>query len=216
MFYFAINATVWGWGDPHINTLDNANYTFNGWGEYTLSRIGNFTLQGRTSPVNESDTTNSATQFAAFAFGFSNNYVEVSSLAPCILRTNKVSSCLQPLTQVRLENGSFVVLLNSADITDTVQNTGDSNSNSTLVFLERTSENSILTSFSNGIAVTVSESFGLLSFVSSIPEEFQGMPVGLLGNFNGDSSDDLIYPNGTQLDIDSSDRMIHDFGQSCT
>ena len=117
--------------------------------------------------------------------------------------------------QVRLESGNFVVLLNSADITDTVRNVDDSNSDSTLVYFERTSESSILTSFSNGITVTVSESFGLLSFVSSIPESFQGMPVGLLGNFNGDSSDDLIYPNGTQLDIDSSDRMIHNFGQSC-
>ena len=74
---FLLNATVWGFGDPHINTLDNANYTFNGWGEYTLTRIGNFSLLGRTSPVNKSET-NSATQFAAFAFGFSNNLVEVS------------------------------------------------------------------------------------------------------------------------------------------
>ena len=107
------------------------------------------------------------------------------------------------------------MLLNSADITDTVRNVNDSNSNSTLVYFERTSERSIVTAFNNGITITVSESFGLLSFVSSISEEFQGMSVGLLGNFNGDSSDDLIYPDGTQIDIDSTDRIIHDFGQSC-
>ena len=64
--------TAWGWGDPHITTLDGRTYTFNGWGEYTLlepaSNTTQFVLQGRTAPVNES-TSNSATQFSAFAFG---------------------------------------------------------------------------------------------------------------------------------------------------
>ena len=68
--------SAWAWGDPHITTLDGRTYTFNGWGEYILlehltdltnSTIG-FTLQGRTSLVNES-ISNSATQFSAFAFG---------------------------------------------------------------------------------------------------------------------------------------------------
>ena len=64
--------TAWGWGDPHITTLDDRTYTFNGWGEYTLlepaSNKTQFVLQGRTAPVNES-VSNSATQFSAFAFG---------------------------------------------------------------------------------------------------------------------------------------------------
>ena len=75
MFLHLLHA-AWGWGDPHITTLDGRTYTFNGWGEYILLELtpaeeGNttqFVLQGRTSPVNES-TGNSATQFSAFAFG---------------------------------------------------------------------------------------------------------------------------------------------------
>ncbi len=66
-------------GDPHINTLDGADYTFNGWGEYTLSEIGNFTFQGRTTPVNES-VMGSATQFSALAFGIPGAIVEVKHL----------------------------------------------------------------------------------------------------------------------------------------
>ena len=61
----------------------------------------------------------------------------------------------------------------------------------------------------------MSLSLGLLSFVATSPEESMGTTVGLLGNFNGDTSDDFMYRNGTFLDADASDRMIHDFGQSC-
>ena len=73
--------TAWGWGDPHITTLDDKVYTFNGLGEYTLLQLtaasgnGTFTLQGRTELVINS----TATQFSAFAFGSpSTDIVEVS------------------------------------------------------------------------------------------------------------------------------------------
>ena len=75
--------TAWGWGDPHITTLDDEVYTFNGLGEYTLLQLtpasdnDDFTLQGRTELVVNS----TATQFSAFAFGSpSADMVEVSIL----------------------------------------------------------------------------------------------------------------------------------------
>ena len=61
----------------------------------------------------------------------------------------------------------------------------------------------------------MSVSLGLLSFVATVPQEFEGNASGLLGNFNGDESDDLRYPNGTEIDVNSPHRLIHDFGQSC-
>lgn len=66
--------SAWGLGDPHITTLDGYQYTFNGWGEYVLVNVENeFVLQGRTSPVNNSN----ATMFSAFAFGVTEAIVEV-------------------------------------------------------------------------------------------------------------------------------------------
>ena len=79
--FTSFSYTAWGWGDPHITTLDDRVYTFNGLGEYTLLQLttasgnGDFTLQGRTQLVVNS----TATQFSAFAFGHpSADTIEVS------------------------------------------------------------------------------------------------------------------------------------------
>lgn len=59
------------WGDPHITTLDGAQYTFNGYGEYTMMKIDTdkkFTLQARTELfTDENGVTSNATVFSAFA-----------------------------------------------------------------------------------------------------------------------------------------------------
>jgi hypothetical protein len=117
--------------------------------------------------------------------------------------------------QVQLQNSELRLLLNSEDITSTIPAANDTNTNSTLVFFQRVSDNSILTLFSNGISITVTTSFDILNFVAAIPQEYQGLASGLLGNYNGDSSDDLMYANGTVIGTDSSSEAIHDFSQSC-
>ena len=68
------------YGDPHITTLDGTQYTFNGWGEYTMITIAtqalNFTLQGRTDLAEtERGTLTNATVFTAF--GAEENGVQV-------------------------------------------------------------------------------------------------------------------------------------------
>ncbi len=116
---------------------------------------------------------------------------------------------------MRLADSELQVLLNSEDISSTVADVNDTNSQSLLVIIERVSTDSILFSFSNDIGTKITASMGLLSFVLSVPQEFEGKSSGLLGNFNGDDSDDFKYSNGTLLDSTANDRMIHDFGQSC-
>ena len=60
------------WGDPHIRTLDNQNFTFNGLGEYTLLQVRTenvtFDIQGRTTrPLRVDGQYSTATVFSAFA-----------------------------------------------------------------------------------------------------------------------------------------------------
>ncbi len=74
---------AWGRGDPHIKTLDGRDYTFNGWGEYLLSRIvapvPEFYLQGRTSQLPGTQ----ATEFTAFCFGNNMSSVMVRKRTVC-------------------------------------------------------------------------------------------------------------------------------------
>ena len=63
--------------------------------------------------------------------------------------------------------------------------------------------------------MTISLSSGMLSFVLEMPDQFQNITQGLMGNNNGIGTDDIVYRNGTMLSQNVSDRLIHDFGQSC-
>ena len=126
--------------------------------------------------------------------------------------------------------GYLEVFLDGRNITDDI--TDSPSQFSTLVNIQRPSNvaigstvslngnsdsnmNQIESIFSGGISVTVTLLSGLLNVVASLPQQFMGQTQGLLGNFNGNSTDDFIHPNGTLLNNDASDRMIHDFGLTC-
>ncbi|KAK7482987.1 hypothetical protein BaRGS_00025764, partial [Batillaria attramentaria] len=69
--FYELRPKAWLFGDPHIVTLDEKDYVFNGWGEYTMVTLNttdvNFVLQGRTDLAEtENGTLTNATVFTAF------------------------------------------------------------------------------------------------------------------------------------------------------
>ena len=107
------------------------------------------------------------------------------------------------------------LLYNGVDIGLNVTDTNDTYSGN-IVDITRTDNDSIVSAFSNGLAVTVSVSLmSMLSIVVNVPVEYDSQTQGLMGNFNGNSTDDFIFPNGSMLDDGATDRMIHSFGQAC-
>ena len=74
----------------------------------------------------------------------------------------------------------------------------------------------ILTTFPCGLTIQVRVDGGIPNIVTTLPQQLRGSTRGLLGNFNNDSMDDFIFRDGvTVLANNVSDRMIHEFGQSC-
>ena len=107
------------------------------------------------------------------------------------------------------------LLYNSVDIGLNLTSVNDTYSGG-MVEITRTDNNTILSVFNNGLAVTISVSLmGMMNIVVNLPVEYDSQTEGLMGNFNGNSTDDFVFPNGSMLDDEASDRMIHTFGQAC-
>ncbi|XP_061422345.1 mucin-like protein [Lethenteron reissneri] len=180
-------------GDPHVTTLDNAAYTFNGLGEYTvLEAFGEnitFTMQARTA--------------IAGVIGVS----KATSFVAIVAQENGSAK-----VEWILKNNITIILVDGdvANITDS------------RVYFNKTSvwrsENSSITaSFPSGISVNVTASYGALNFITMLPESFINMTQGLLGVFNKDPTDDFRAANGTVLpfngtDVPSESRIYYEFG----
>lgn len=129
------------------------------------------------------------------------------------MSSNQISFFLLSCFQVRFtDDGELEILLNG-NITNLSNVNASSVDNN--VDIRRTAVNAIQTTFSTGISVTVTLQSDILDFVATLPQSFMGRTLGLLGNFNGNDTDDFIYPDGTVLSNDAQDREIHSFGQSC-
>lgn len=108
----------------------------------------------------------------------------------------------------------FIVQYNRVDISINVTNVDDTFSD-TNISVTRTAENTVLSVFPSGVSVSVGVSGDIPNVVVSLPQDFRGETRGLMGNFNGNDTDDLIFFNGTMLSNDASEREIFEFGQSC-
>ena len=109
---------------------------------------------------------------------------------------------------------SFVIKLNGTNVSGSLTSVGD-NVTMSSSFIERSSNNSIAVSFTSGVGITINYTAGLLVYTLEVPSSFEGTTSGLLGNYNDDNSDEFVFRNGTMISNSSTDREIHQFGQSC-
>ena len=109
-----------------------------------------------------------------------------------------------------------MTLVDGIDVTDElIANNGTAMYSDNAISINRTSNTSVRISFMSGVGMEVALRTGFLSFLGKMPLEFMGKLRGLLGNFDGNASNDFIFPNGTMLPVNSSDRQLHYYGQSC-
>ncbi|XP_052777794.1 uncharacterized protein LOC128215112 [Mya arenaria] len=186
------------WGDPHIRTLDNFNFTFNGLGEFTLFRLRTenitFDMQGRTArPVKADGKLSSATVFTAFAaFEKETNasvHVELNDERDDIsIYGNKEDLSkkfkLQP-SNFTYKDGNIIIQKANTSVT---------------VLFSRI-----------GIFMNITVAAKLLSINVMVPKVLKGKPLGLLGNYDEDPYNDFVYPNGTGFPFNASEREIFSY-----
>ncbi|RNA26539.1 sushi domain-containing 2-like [Brachionus plicatilis] len=182
-------------GDPHFLTFDELAYTFNGYGEYTLFQIKdiNFTVQVRIAPItSKNGTISQGTVYKAISVKGNNNTDHV-----------QVELDFKNNLFIRI-NGEFFYVENESLSFNGLQLTVTDQTKIELVY-----------NVGINIEILVTSSRNALMLFTSISQNYRSRTVGLLGNFNGDSSDDFILPNGTLLNLNAkNDRDIFEnFGQ---
>ncbi|XP_070537209.1 mucin-4-like [Ptychodera flava] len=195
-------------GDPHITTLDNATYTFNGLGEYILVEVGDavFTLQARTSRfVTSSGGLSNATIFTAFVAR-----QNASSIVEFTMNENATDYSI--LVDGTPFNTSLLSedLLSSDEFIDVqfyLKVEIPSNVTRTIAV------------FSSGIGVSVGISQGMLDAAFIAPDSFKNKTRGLLGVWNDDPADDFLRRDGTyqqpsQIGQNLTEVDYFDFGQT--
>ncbi|XP_065942276.1 uncharacterized protein [Magallana gigas] len=187
-------------GDPHIVTLDGKNYTFNGYGEYTMLKISKdsvqFDLQARTDLATTANGTSiNATIFSAF------------------VAKDQTGSKLQ--IEMSRDKTKMLVRVNGRDMTREFRS-------KSYVFLNHKLtvrwENRTLAASFLQTSIILRVSLGVRFLISEVVVDnaYRGCAKGLMGNFDGNATNEFILPNGILLDGNATktERDIYfNFGQ---
>ncbi|XP_053329471.1 sushi domain-containing protein 2 [Spea bombifrons] len=177
-------------GDPHLITLDGANFTFKGKGEYTLvtSPYTALNTQGRTQP-------------ATFSNGSASSVTGFSSV---VMKENN-----SDIIEVRLAGNSqrLEILLNKE-----VVNFDRSWIDLSGVFLYSATNQNVTVMFPSGAGVEVRGRGSFLSVTALLPDKFMNRTQGLLGVMNHNPLDDFTFRNGTILPLDASPQELFQLG----
>uniref|UniRef100_A0A8W8NDF3 Fibrillin-1 n=1 Tax=Magallana gigas TaxID=29159 RepID=A0A8W8NDF3_MAGGI len=188
-------------GDPHIGTLDGGQYTFNGYGEYTMMKLDagsvNFELQARTDLTsNANGTTINATIFSAF------------------VAKDQTGATMQ--VELSRNKDKMYIRGNGRDLTINFDN--DQGFSFITENLSMTKENDTVsaTFLQSSITIRISMGVRFLSCESVVSDEYKGNVTGLMGNFDGDKNNDFILPDGSTLTgsaVNSERNIYTNFGQ---
>ncbi|XP_062609556.1 uncharacterized protein LOC134271356 [Saccostrea cucullata] len=187
-------------GDPHIRTLDGKQYTFNGHGEYVMMEITKdgtrFDFQARTEPATTSNgTVINATVFSAF------------------VAQDQTGSKVQ--IEMSSNKQDLIIRGNGNDLTTRFQNTNYTYLTQNLSI--RWENKSILASFFQS-SIILKIRLGVRFLISEVvvDDTYSGFVKGLMGNFDGNATNDFILPNGTILSENATRTerdIFYNFGQ---
>ena len=192
--------TGWWFGDPHIVTLDGHKYTFNGKGDYILldTDDNSFTLHGRmeeVSMVNGNPASGGTVFTALVARQSDSDTIQFELREELYPRINGVVDMFTDINEKTFTN----------------------------VIVQRKGNDSFSAAFSSGVYIEVSAvtQSNLAPYISvvivSMPVSYQGLTRGLMGNYNGDTADDLVpRSGGDPLPLNSTLDTLHwNFGVTC-
>ncbi|XP_020713697.1 protein mesh isoform X4 [Ceratitis capitata] len=192
-------------GDPHFITFDGTPYTFNGLGEFVLSRSVSadrrFEVQGRFEqvPKNQYGAV-MATQLTALAMrGNTTTTIEVR-LRPKFARWRYALDVLADGRRIYFDRESMRF------------QHFDGVTVYTPTYLLNQSQ--VVVMFDGGVGVEVVENEGYMTGRVYLPWDFINKTAGLFGNWSFNALDDLVLPDGTVANVNMNDfrQIYYNFG----
>ena len=108
---------------------------------------------------------------------------------------------------------------NGSNISSSLSTVNDSYYSSTdLIEVVRETETTVTVVLGAGLSLAVSynKSVRIPSFQLNLDPSLSGSMVGLLGNKDGDKTNDMVYRNGTTINVaTATDQQIFEFGSDC-
>lgn len=190
-------------------------YTFNGFGEYVLlqSQTNSLSVQVRLALLDSSDTGFSATIISA---------VVVEQGTAQLVQVEKGGTDLRiyvngsPVFLSAEENASLIVTENTTynSFNDFVMPEQDFLTTD-YISLRYNDDDELIIATSSGASVMVAVSSSILHLAVEVNNDFINSTEGLLGNLNGDPSNDFLLPDGSILSSNSSERELFEYGKQC-
>ncbi|XP_013383336.2 uncharacterized protein LOC106153782 [Lingula anatina] len=184
-------------GDPHFKTLDGLQYTFNGRGEYCLVDMANktFLLQTRLEQaIPKGGGLANATIFSAFVAKDIN------------------SDKLQ--VQLTEDRQDMEIYVGTTLVSPTLLSSGSAEYNN-LDLLYSAEQKTLTAIFASQVTLNITLGVNLLMFSVNVPESRASQLKCLMGNYDGNTEDDLTARNGTVLPSNSTDEQIYyNFGET--
>ena len=189
-------------------------YTFNGIGEYVLlqSQENSFRVQVRLELLDSSGTAFNATIISAVVVKQGTvQLVQVEENGEGLNIYVNGSAISLPA-----ENDTSVFVTENTTYDSLTEFTMSEQNFSTTDYISlRYSDDDLIIATSSGASVMVSVSSSILHLAVEVDDNFINSTEGLLGNFNGDPSDDFFLPNGSVLSNSSSERELFEYGKLC-
>ena len=196
ILFLIFNFIARAYGDPHMVTLDGYKYTFNGKGEFTLveSLFGDLVIQVRFTEPNDESI------FAG----------ENGTVITALVAWNSYSD----IVQFEIVNDELIALVNGDEVYFYELNELKFKN----LTLSKKENKAIFATFSSGASITVKDSQFLISDVAvTLPYKHYNRIRGLMGQFNGNTSDDLLPKDRNYfIPLTSDLKDIHyKFGLTC-
>ncbi|UJR12549.1 hypothetical protein I4U23_016725 [Adineta vaga] len=213
-----------GNGDPHFITFDDIEYTFNGYGEYVLFQGSASTssqmieVQIRTKSIESDSEDNKATAIVAFVIQ-NGNYSKIQFELFQRLKLLEIRVNNQPLDSDTFYNPSTIENLDEETYKVLMRLGRTIQFDDNHMSISQSNRTTFKITYSNAVQfiINIRDEYDFLNLVSILPKSYEKRCRGLLGNMDGDKTNEFIFQDDhTALNLteQKSEERIFVFGQS--